>query len=167
MGITNPDRYGSAWDYDLDQRRRLVWERATLGAAVTLGKKPVVASRHTNFAVEHALTAITPPPPPLDSIPEWGLSNWRQIVDECLDHYGLKLTDILKRNGRSGRELACAQEVAFRLVRYGHWNGKRMSLPRVGRILRRHHSTIVHSVRQHEMRLKRLSPQFRAEDVDE
>lgn len=165
--VGNADRYASAWDHDEDMRRHLVWERATLGAAVTLGKRPASPSRHAQIVVDNDLPRLPPPPEPLGSIPEWAISNWRAIVDEVLDHYGLKLTDIIRRSGKHSIEVACSQEIAYRLIKYGHWNGQKMTTVRVGKILRRHYSTIIHSVRMHELRLKRLRPQFPVEDAEQ
>lgn len=149
------ERYASAWEQEEHQRRLLVWERSTLGAALTLGKRPVAYPR-SRFAEDNELPTVESPPPPLTTIPEITTSNWSVIVDEVLDHYGLSLISITGKFGRDRWHVACAQEMAYRLMTYGRRFGRPLSSNDVAQIMKRDHSTILYSRKMHALRLQRL-----------
>lgn len=157
-------RYADAWDRDEQTRKRLMWERAALGAALTLGKHPV-RYPEPRFAGDDALPSLEGPiPPPMLGIPEPGFSNWRQVLDEVLDYHGFDLLEVIRKS-RETRQVLCMQELCYRLMKYGRWGGRPVTSVFVGRLLRRDHSTILYSVRVHAVRLKRWQPAALSEGV--
>lgn len=157
--MNNDPSEGLIWDYAPPRRRQAVWEKARAGAAETLGRQAIET---------HAAAALGEPErPPLYTIPEDATSNWRGIVQECLDHYGLTLPDVIKPKNRAPAAIRCGQEIAYRLRTYGRRFGRPMSALDIGKILKRDHSTIFHSVKVHGARLAAARPQFKPEDADE
>lgn len=143
------DRESPIWEYGGHQRRHLAWKKARSGAAATLGG-------HEDEAMDLLYT-----------IPEDATSNWRRIVQECLDQYGLTLADVRKAKDRPPGAILCSQEIAYRLRTFGRRFGRPMSVLDIGDILNRDHSTILHSIKVHAARLAAARPQFKPEDEDE
>jgi len=75
---------------------------------------------------------------------------WRTVARTISATHGIDLTDVLGRSTK--REISNArQEIMFALRQRG-W-----SYPRIGQVLGRDHTSIIHGVRAHERRLGNVS----------
>ena len=122
------------WEQGVSARRYKMWQRAHQGARQALGKD----------------TGDVPPPMP---VPDSAHSNWTSVVDTTLDYYGFKLTDVVKLRNRTRAEIICGQELCWRLAKVGHRDGKPLTLMEIGRIVRRDHTSVIHSIKVHARRL--------------
>jgi hypothetical protein len=158
------ERYAEAWEFSEYRRRRLLWERAALGAAATLGNR-LDEYPAPRFHGDRDRPQPIDIPPPLRTIPEWATSNWRQIVDELLDYYGgyYNLIDVRARNRNDRVLVMLRQELAYRLLTFGRRFGRPMGAVDVGEIVNRDRATVLYSRRVHYLRMLRSKPGYYSE----
>lgn len=138
----------SMWDLDEHQRRRLMRQRAAYGASLALGHVAPEPEPEVEQEVE-----ARPVPPPLNTIPAPGWSNWQVIVDEVLQHHGFSFAEVIYKHHPDRPEIKCLHEIAYRLAAFGTRAGSPITLSQIGRLLHRHHTSIRHARRMHARRI--------------
>lgn len=71
----------------------------------------------------------------------------REIVRETCERHGITLEMVVGKR-RTRPIVACRYEIMWHLNRLG------MSMPAIGRRLKRHHTTVLHGIRQHQKRIE-------------